>query len=61
MKLADHVGVGVRSGRSSDDVVGAFDVGDPVAHGFVQGVFEGSWFPRKLGELLLRAASCGIR
>ena len=31
----------MRAGHGADDVEGVFDVGDPVAHGFVQRILEG--------------------
>ena len=34
------VGIGVRPGDRADDVVRVADVGDPVAHGVVEGVLE---------------------
>ena len=42
MEVADHGGVGVRAEDAAEEVVGGADVGDPVAHGFVDGVFEGA-------------------
>ena len=41
----------MRAGGGAEDVEGAFDVGDPVAHGFVEGVLErlGAGFDRHHG------------
>ncbi len=41
VEVADHGGVGVGSEGAAEDVVGGADVGDPVAHGLVDGVLEG--------------------
>ena len=42
LQLAHHVGVGVRPGRSADDVVSVGDVGHPIAHRLVQRVLQGA-------------------
>ncbi len=41
LKVADHHGVGVWACHGTDDVKGVVHVGDPVAHGFVERVFQG--------------------
>ena len=41
LKIANHHGVGVWASHGANDVKGVVDIGHPVAHGFVQGVFEG--------------------
>ena len=41
LEIANHHGVGVRSGHGTDDVERVVDVGHPIAHGFVQRVFQG--------------------
>ena len=40
LEVAHHGRVGVRTGDRADDVEGVFDVGDPVAQGFVHRVLE---------------------
>ncbi|CAI8341573.1 MAG: Uncharacterised protein [Rhodospirillaceae bacterium] len=40
LEVPDHGRVGVWASRRADDVEGVFDVGDPVAQGFVHRVFE---------------------
>ena len=40
VKIAHHHGVRVRAERAAQQVIGLADVGDPVAHGFADGVFE---------------------
>ena len=39
LKVPDHHGVRVWTGHGTDDVEGVVDIGDPVPHGFVQGIF----------------------
>src|SRR6266478_731316 len=39
LKIADHRRVRMRAQNGAEEIVGAADVGDPVAHGFVDGVF----------------------
>ncbi len=41
LKVADDGGEGMGAGDGADDVVGIFDGAHPIAHGFVEGVFEG--------------------
>src|SRR5258708_18007335 len=55
LKIADHCGVRMRAEDGAEKIVRGADVGDPVAHGFVDGVFEraaGSptTAPRKIGR-----------
>jgi hypothetical protein len=40
LEVAHHHGVGVGARHGADDVEGVVHVGDPVAHGFIEGVFE---------------------
>src|SRR5690606_19734956 len=42
LEVAHHARVGIGAGYRADDVEGVLDVGDPVAHGLVQGVFQGA-------------------
>ena len=42
VEVADHGGIGMRAEGGAEQVVGVGDVGDPVAHGFADGVFEGA-------------------
>ncbi len=42
MEVAHHGGIRVRAERRAEQIVGGGDVGDPVAHGFADGVFEGA-------------------
>ena len=42
VEVADHGREGVRSGDGAEEVVGAVDVGDPVAERLVDGVLEGA-------------------
>ena len=42
LKVAHHHGVGVRAGNGTNDVKSIVHIGDPVAHGFIQSIFEGS-------------------
>src|SRR5690606_28548581 len=42
LEIAHHAGVRVRPGHRADDIERVFDVGDPVAHGFVERVFQGT-------------------
>ena len=42
LKVAHHHRVGMRSGHRSNDIKGVVDIGDPVAHGFVESVLERS-------------------
>ena len=41
LKIAHHHGVGVRPGHRAYDVEGVVDIGDPIAHGLIERVFEG--------------------
>ncbi len=41
LKIADHRRVGMRAENGAEEVMGIADVGDPVAHGFVDCIFEG--------------------
>src|SRR5271168_5248555 len=40
LKIADHLRVRVSAEDGAEQVVRGADVGDPIAHGFVDGVFE---------------------
>ena len=40
LEIANHHGVGVRTGHRANDVEGVVDIGHPVAHGFIQSIFE---------------------
>jgi hypothetical protein len=40
LEVADHDGVGMGAVSGAEDVVGGADVGDPVAHGFVDGFLQ---------------------
>ena len=40
LKISHHHRIGMRSGYGTDDVKGVFDVGHPVAHRFVQRIFQ---------------------
>ena len=40
LKIPHHHGIRVRAGNRTDDVKGVVDVGDPIAHGFVERVLE---------------------
>src|SRR5262249_43338917 len=40
VKIANHGRVRMRAENGAEEIVGVADVGDPVAHGFVDGVFE---------------------
>ena len=40
LEVAHHHRVGMRAGDRADDVEGVVDIGDPVAHGLVECVFE---------------------
>ena len=40
MEVADHGGVGMGSERAAQQIMRGADVGDPVAHGFADGVFQ---------------------
>src|SRR5690606_29322629 len=42
LEVAHHAGIGIRAGHGADDVEGVLDIGDPVAHGLVQGVLQGA-------------------
>src|SRR3546814_12181931 len=42
LEVAHHARIGIGAGHRADDVEGVFDIGDPVAHGLVQGVFQGA-------------------
>ncbi|KAG1440253.1 hypothetical protein G6F57_019089 [Rhizopus arrhizus] len=42
LEVAHHAGIGVGTRYRADDVERVFDVGDPVAHGFVQRVLQGA-------------------
>ncbi len=42
MKIAHHGGIRMRAQRRAQQVMGVGDVGDPVAHGFADGVFQGA-------------------
>src|SRR5882762_10214371 len=39
LKIANHRRVRMRAENGAEEVVGAADVGNPVAHGFVDGIF----------------------
>ena len=41
LEVAHHHGVGVRARHGTDDVKSIVDIGHPVAHGFIQRVFQG--------------------
>jgi hypothetical protein len=41
LEIADHGGVRMRAKNGAKEIMGIADVGDPIAHGFVDGVFEG--------------------
>ena len=41
VKLANHVWIGMWSSRGSYDVMGGFNIGNPVSHGFVKGILQG--------------------
>ena len=41
VEIAHHARIRTRTGGSTDDVEGVLDVGHPITHGFVQGVFQG--------------------
>ena len=41
VEVAHHGGVGMRAEDAAEEVVGGADVGDPVAHGLVDGVLQG--------------------
>src|SRR5665213_4611451 len=40
MEVAHHGGVGMRAESAAEEIVGGTDVGDPVAHGLADGVFQ---------------------
>src|SRR5580698_3979207 len=40
MEVANHGGIRVRAENASQKIVSSADVGDPVAHGFVDGIFQ---------------------
>ena len=40
LKVAHHHRIGMRTKRRSKQVKGRLDIGHPVAHGFVDGIFE---------------------
>ena len=42
MEVAHHGWIGMRSEHAPEQVMRGADIGDPVAHGFVDGVFEGA-------------------
>ena len=42
LEIAHHHGVGVRAGHGTYDVEGVVHIRNPVAHGFVERVFEGA-------------------
>ena len=42
LKIADHRGIRMRAENGAEQIVRVADVGDPVAHGFVDGVFQGA-------------------
>ena len=42
LEVAHHHRVGVGADGAADDVVGVADVGDPVAYGFADGLFQGA-------------------
>src|SRR5215469_2729891 len=42
VEVADHGGIRMRAEDAAEQIVGGADVGDPVAHGLVDGVFEGA-------------------
>ena len=39
MKIADHCWIGMRTKNGAEKIVRGADIGDPVPHGFVDGVF----------------------
>ena len=41
LEIADHGGIRMRAEDGAEKIVGSADVGDPIAHGFVDGVFQG--------------------
>ena len=42
LKIADHRRIRMRAENGAEKIVRGADVGDPVAHGFVDGVFQGA-------------------
>ena len=42
LKIADHRGIGMRAENGAEEIVCSTDVGDPITHGFVDGVFQGA-------------------
>jgi len=40
LKIADHSGIGMRSEDRAKKIVGGANVGDPIAHGFVDGILQ---------------------
>jgi len=40
LKIADHRGIGMRAKDGAEKIVGCADIGDPIAHGFVDGVLK---------------------
>src|SRR5690606_17599160 len=40
LEVTHHHGIGMWAGYGTNDVEGSLYIGDPVAHGFVQGIFE---------------------
>ena len=40
LKIADHRGIGMRAENGAEEIVRGADVGDPIAHGLVDGVLE---------------------
>ena len=40
LKIADHSGIGMRSEDRAKKIVGGANVGDPIAHGFIDGILE---------------------
>ena len=41
LKIPDHHGIGVWTSDGTDDVEGIFNIGHPIAHRFIERIFEG--------------------
>ena len=61
LKIADHRRIRMRAENGAEKIVRGADVGDPIAHGFVDGVFQGSAAGIDADDFARRACACGRR
>ena len=61
VKIAHHGGIRMRAQHAAEQVMRGADVGDPVAHGFVDGVFERARAGIDAAHFGAQQAACGRR